>query len=742
MRELQFSRRELFAAGSLVLTVALPACARGELLAPNEEAKRTAPALNAFIAVAPDGQITFVAPSAEIGQGIFTAEAQIVAEELDCDIARMRIVAAPADVRYANPILRQQLTVGSFSTRGFFKPLRIAGAQVRMRLVAAAARQWSVPVETCKTESGVVVHTASGRRLGYGDLAEAAGREPIPAPENVPLKPSSDFKYIGRSVPRIDVQSKANGRAIFGIDMVRPGMKYAAVDSCPIVGGRLDSVDPSPALAVRGVQMVIPLPNAVAVLADDSWTAMKALSALRPNWTGDRTLDDACLARELVDAARGDPRTFHQTVGDPHAAGVSADRVLDMVFEQPFLAHAPMEPLNATVELSPDGCDIWVGTQAPQRVQAEAAKVTGLPLEKVRVWNQLSGGGFGRRAGADYIPAAVMIAQKAGVPVKMVWTREQDMRACTLRPLWRHEVSVALKGQRITAWRHRIVGGSVVAQQMPQLLKMGPDSYAVEGALELIYDVGSTHLEYVRRDPPLPITFWRSVGPGHNMFVVEGAVNEAAEAAGVDPVAFRRTMIKDERARCALDLAVEKSGWGELKQPRVGRGVALQHAFGGYLACVLEAEVDPQGDIDVRRITVAVDIGQVINPDGARSQIEGGLIYGLSAALWGEVNIRNGQIVQTNFNSYRVLRINETPRIDLHMIESDQPPQGLGEAGTSIVFPALAAAYHDATGVRPRSLPLSRLAARITSSGNDRSEDNVISWPSPERDASSGERRP
>jgi isoquinoline 1-oxidoreductase beta subunit len=705
------SRRDLFAAASLVVAIALPGGARAASTGRGIPKTSQLPGqtLNAFIAIMPDGQITFIPPNAEIGQGIYTSEAQIIAEELECDLARMRIVAAPVDERYNSPILHQQVTVASASTRGFFTPLRLAGAQTRMRLIAAAARKWGVPPGECQAAKGRVMHAASGRGLDYGALASAAAREPVPAADAVQLKPAAQFRIIGHSVPRMDTPDKANGRAIFGIDIVRPGMKFAAADSCPIIGGWLASVDPGPALAIRGVHMVIPLRDSVAVLADNSWAALKGLAALAPNWTGgDPMLDDAVLERQLVTAAHDDKPAFSKAEGDVRGAIDDADPRLEMVYELPFLAHAPMEPLNAVVELTADGCDIWLGTQAPGRVQAAAAKAAGLPPEKVRVWNQLSGGGFGRRGGADYIPMAVMIAQKAGVPVKMIWTREQDMRRSALRPLWRQEMTIGLKGGRINGWHHRIIGGSVIAQSMPQMLKFGPDVNAVDGALELIYDVGPTHLDFVRVDPPLPIIFWRSVGPGHNMFVVEGAVNEAAEKLGVDPVEFRRSMIKDPRARHVLDLAVAKSDWNATRPARTGRGVAVQHAFGGYLACVLEAEVSEFGDIKLRRVTIALDVGQVINPDGVVSQIEGGALFGLSAALWGKITIARGQIVQTNFNAYRMLRINETPKFDVHIVPSDGPPQGVGEAGTSIVFPALAAAIHDATGVRLRRLPFDR----------------------------------
>jgi isoquinoline 1-oxidoreductase beta subunit len=451
---------------------------------------------------------------------------------------------------------------------------------------------------------------------------------------------------------------------------------------------------------------------------------MKALELLRPEWRGGHAgLDEADLRADLAEGSAAAAPTFASTSEGFQSVMDGADRRLLAAYHLPFLAHAPMEPVNAVVRVNVDRCDIWLGTQAPARVQAAAVQVTGLPPEAIHVHNQLVGGGFGRRADATYVRHAVQIAQAVpGVAVKVLWTREEDMRASSLRPMMRHDVSIGVgtDGHPV-AWRHRITGGSVFGQHLPE--RTGPDRpdpTVVEGARELIYSVGPTQLEYVRRDPPLPLAWWRSTGPGHNMFVVEGVIDELAAAAGVDPVAYRRSIIRDARARRVLDTVAGRAGWASPLPERTGRGIAVQHAFGSYIGCVVEARVGRSGDIRLSRVVIAFDCGRSINPDAVAAQLEGGAIYGLSAALWGRVSFTDGRIDQSNFNTYRVLRIDETPPIELHFVDSGDEPGGAGEAGTSVVFPALAAAIFDATGVRLRSLPFDRHADLLASDGGDR----------------------
>lgn len=677
-----------------------------------------------FVHIAPTGQVTFVTPSAEIGQGIWTSQAQVLSEELGCVLEDVHVVAAPPDeARFGNPLLHMQVTGGSTSTEAFYTPLRQAGTSARLRLQAAAARRWHVDPASCQAHAGCIVHPASGRSLGFGELAAAAGQEPAPDPGSLVLKPRSAFTVIGRSAPRLDVPGKATGAAVYGIDMVRPGMKFAVVTSCPLIGGGLGSLDPAPGLAVAGVRHVLSFPSAVAVIGDTTWAALKGMARLAPEWTGgDPSWNDERISRDLEHAS-GQPPLNTTTTGDPAGAIDRAAHRMDLVYEEPFLVHAPMEPVNATVEIGPTGCDIWLGTQSPVRVQMAAAKAAGLPPDRVRVHNLFSGGGFGRRSYADYIPIAVEICQRIGAPVKMLWSREQDTRAGKFRPAFRHSLSVGVTADGMPAgWSHSIVGGSVVATWDPKVFaKNDSDADAMEGAIPVLYNVGPIHAQFIRQDPPIPVGFWRSVGPGHNMFVVEGTINELAQRAGVDPVAYRHRLFKDApRARAVLDLAADKAGWGGPLPERCGRGIAVQFAFNTYLACVAEASVSAEGAVTLRRVVAAVDCGQVINPDGVVSQIEGALIFGLTAALWGKISLAGGKIVESNFNDYRLLRIDETPPIEVYVLDSAEAPGGIGETGTAISFPALAAAIHDATGVRLRSLPLDRHGDLV---GNARTHD-------------------
>jgi isoquinoline 1-oxidoreductase beta subunit len=610
---------------------------------------------------------------------------------------------------YANPVFHLQATGGSTSVLAFYTPLRTAGASARERLIAAASKRWDVDPATCRAENGAVLHVPSGRTVPYGAVADAAALEPPPRAAALRLTPPDRFRVIGKSAQRLDTPAKANGTAMFGIDVVRPGMKIAIMVSCPTIGGHLVSVDPAPAMAVPGVWRVLSLPAAVVVLAEHTWAAIKGSRMLVPHWAGgEPNLSTASLQEQLREADdSGTPLTTDQAGDVTGALGEGSARI-DAIYELPFLYHATMEPLNAVVELSAHRCEVWIGTQAPERAQSAVCALTGLSPDKVLIHNLLMGGGFGRRQETDIVEYGVEIAKLAGVPVKLIWTREQDLRAGKFRPAFRNRIQARLgSDNKIAAWSHRIIGGDVYAAYSPAL--KSPDVDALEGAEKLPYNVGPMRVEYVRKDPPLPITWFRSVGPGHNLFVVEGMIEELAEKAGVDSVEFRRSILKtDPRALGVLNLVVQEANWGEPLPDRMGRGIALQEDFGSFLACVIEAAVTPDGDVTLRRVTAAVDCGQPINPDGIITQIQGGLIFGLTAALWGRVDVAEGQIVQSNFNDYRMLRMNEVPRVDVHVVASTAPPGGIGEAGTSVGVPALAAAIHGATGVRLRSAPFDR----------------------------------
>ena len=572
----------------------------------------------------------------------------------------------------------------------------------------AAAAKWNVDPSTCRTENGEVFHDASARKAPYGELVQAAAA--LTPPQDPPLKPSANFKLIGKSLKRLDTPDKVNGKAVYGIDARPPGVKIATLASCPVFGGKVAHVNDERAKTMPGVRQVIVLDDFVAVVGDHMWAAKQGLAALDITWDEgpNADLSTADVLNGLV-AASEKAGAVAKSTGDDRGA-LSEGTKLEATYHVPFLAHAPMEPMNCTVHVRPDACEIWIGNQVLTRVQAIAAQLTGLPLEKVIVHNHLIGGGFGRRLEVDYVAKAVRIAQKVDGPVKVIWTREEDIQQALYRPFYFDRFAASLSNGRITAWSHRIAGSSIMARWFPPTFKNGLDIDAIDGAIDFPYDTPNLHVEYVRAEPPgVPTCFWRSVGPGHNIFVVESFVDELAHAAGQDPVAFRRAHLeKEPRLLACLNLAAEKAGWGSALPARVGRGVACQSVFGSYVAAIAEAEVDNDGEIAIRRVTAAVDCGTIVNPDSVEAQIQGGLIFGLTAALYNEITIAKGRVQQSNFNNYRMMRINETPAIEVHLVRNGESPGGLGEPGTSIAAPALANALFAATGVRLRSLPIDR----------------------------------
>jgi isoquinoline 1-oxidoreductase beta subunit len=692
------------AGGGLILGVSIPR------LAPAFAAEQSADfAPNAFVRIDSDGKITFTIPQVEMGQGVYTSLSMILAEELDAPYDHVVAVAAPPnDKLYANPLLGFQVTGGSTSVRAFWKPLRIAGAAARAMLVEAAAAKWSVDPGSCRAENGEVFHDASAQKAAYGELAQAAAG--LTPPQNPPLKPAANFKLIGKSLKRLDTPDKVNGTAVYGIDARPPGVKIATLASCPVFGGKVAHVNDERAKTMPGVRQVIVLDDLVAVVGDHMWAAKQGLNALDITWDEgpNAEMSTADVLNGLV-AASENKGAVAKSTGDVTKALGDGIR-LDATYHVPFLAHAPMEPMNCTVHVRPDACEIWVGNQVITRAQGIAAGLTGLPLEKVIVHNHLIGGGFGRRLEVDYIAKAVRIAQKVDGPVKVIWTREEDIQQALYRPFYFDRFEASLSGGKIAAWSHKIAGSSVLARWAPPAFKDGIDGDAVDGAIDFPYDTPNVHVEYVHAEPPaVPTCFWRSVGPGHNIFVVESFVDELAHAAGQDPLAFRRAHLeKEPRLLACLNLAAEKSGWGGALPARVGRGVACQSVFGSYVAAILEAEVDNDGEIAIRRVTAAVDCGTVVNPDSVEAQIQGGLIFGLTAALHNEITIAKGRVQQSNFNNYRMMRINEAPAIEVHLMRNGEAPGGIGEPGTSIAGPALANALFAATGVRLRSLPVDR----------------------------------
>ena len=682
---------------------------------------------NAFIRIDRDGRVTLIMHKVEMGQGTYTSMPMLLAEELEVELSQVRLEHAPPnDALYAEPLFGVQETGGSTSVRGNWEPLRRAGAGARALLVAAAAQTWNVDTSSCHATGGVVIHGPTGRTLAYGALVDRAATLSLPG--DVPLKHPKDWKLIGTPAKRLDSPDKVNGKAQYGIDVRLPGLKVATVAVCPVFGGKLASVDDSRAKAIPGVHQVVRLADAVAVVAEHMWAAQQGVAALDIRWDEgpNAQLTTADIVRQL-DAASQKPGVVARKDGDVAQAMAGAARKIEAIYQVPFLAHATMEPVNCTVHVRPDGCDLWVGTQVPTFAQTAAAKVTGLPKDSVLVHNHLLGGGFGRRLEVDFIVRAVEIAKQVAGPVKVVWTREADIQHDMYRPYYYDRIAAGLdeRGTPI-AWSHRVTGSSIMArvtsELFPKTLRVmraagwhqlvamvkGLDVDAVEGAAEPPYTLPNIRVEYVRQEPPsIPTAFWRGVGPTHNIFVVESFIDELAAATQHDPFQYRRALLdQSPRAKGVLELAALQAGWGRALAPGSGRGISLLHAFGSYIAQVAEVSVSKQGDVRVGRVVCAVDCGTIVNPDTVKAQMESGIIFGISAALWGEITLKNGRVEQHNFNDYRVLRLPEAPVIEVHLVQSTAAPGGVGEPGTSAVMPAVANAIFAATGKRIRKLPV------------------------------------
>ena len=669
---------------------------------------------NAFIRMDQLGTVKLIMPQTEMGQGVYTSIAMILAEELDVSLDQVQVEAAPPNEKlYANPAFGIQATGNSNSIRAFWMPLRKAGASARAILIAAAAKKWNVDPAVCQADRGEVVHAPTGRRIAYRLLVGSTGG--IAPPREPALKSVDAFKLIGQPLKRLDTPDKTNGKATYGIDMMLPNMKFATVAACPVFGGAVGTVDQGAALIVFGVRQVIVLDDFVAVVADNMWAAKEGLDALRIAWQPgpNAKIDTREVWRQTRAASERDGVVAKAVGNASQALSQGGDR-FDADYELPFLAHATMEPLNCTVEVKQDSCEVWVGTQVISRAQAIAAQVTGLPREKVIAHNLLMGGGFGRRLEVDHIEKAVRVAQKVNGPVKVVWTREEDIHHDIYRPVYLDKLSARLKDGKIVGWRHRITGSSVMARWFPPGFQKGIDIDAVDSAIDVPYDIPNLQIEYVRNEPPaVPTGFWRGVGPNNNVFAVESFVDELAKKAGQDPVAFRRAHLdKTPRLKAALDLVASKSDWGKPIPARfggrTGRGVEVQVAFASYIATVAEVEVDKNGEVRVTRVVLAIDTGIVVNPDTVIAQMQGGLIFGITAALYGEITIENGRVQQSNFHDYRMLRMDQTPDIQIHIIKSAESPGGIGETGTTAAPPALRNAIFAATGIALRRLPIDR----------------------------------
>jgi len=665
---------------------------------------------NAFIRIGRDNVVTIIVNKSEMGQGINTALPMLIAEELEVDLRRVKVQAAPVGAAYAHPQVGIQFTGGSQSVATEWDRFRKAGAAAREMLLAAAAQAWGVDRASLRAENGRVLGPG-GRALTYGQLVDRARTQPVPT--DPPLKDPAQFKIIGKPTRRLDSREKVTGTATFGLDVSVPGMLIAVVARPPVFGATVKSVDDAGAKAVRGVRQVVAVPSGVAVVADSFWSAKKGRDALVVEWNEGpgATIDTDALEAEYDRLART-PGAPALRRGDADAALVGAARRVSAQYDMPYLAHAPMEPLNCLVSLGPDRCEIWTGTQFQTIDQANAARAAGLKPEQVAIHTMFLGGGFGRRAvpGSDFIVEAVHVAKAAGAPVKTIWTREDDIRGGYYRPMWHSSLSAGLDAAgKPVAWKHTIVGQSIVENTpFSGEIKNGVDGTSVEGAANLVYEVPNAAVDLHSPRSPVPVLWWRSVGHTHTGFVVESFIDELAHAAGQDSYAYRRELLAGKaRHLGVLELAAQKAGWGTPLPAGHARGIAVHASFGSFCAQVGEVSIQDRA-ITVHRVVCAVDCGRAINPETIRAQMEGGIVFGLSAALYGQVTMKQGRVQQSNFHDYPVLRFNSMPVVEVHIVPSTAPPSGIGEPGTPLMAAVLGNALFALTGQRVRSLPLVR----------------------------------
>ncbi len=696
---LQLDRRHFLkgsaaAAGGLVLGLyRLPADAQA---GPFGHAAPIEP--SAFIHVGTDGTVTLTIHKPENGQGAETAIAQLLADELEADWSRVRTVFAPIAPIYGGPL---QGTFGSMGVRTSWEPMRRTGAAAREMLVQAAAAHWGVPASACRAENGFVVNTRVGARLPYGRLADAAAK--LPVPPHAKLKAPGEFRYIGKPIPRRDTAAKIHGKATYGIDIHVPGMVYAVVARCPVPGGRVRSFDAAKARAVPGVVDVVQIPQGVAVVARHTWAAIQGRKALEIEWDEgpNAALSSAGIRHKLRDlsARRGGAVAVDKGVGA--IAAIQAAKTVEAVYEAPYLAHAMMEPLNALAVLGDGRCEIWTGTQIPGVVHSAAVKASGLAADRVKVHTLYMGGSFGGRGGGEAAAEAVEVAKRVGKPVKVQWTREDDIQHDRYRPASCVRLAAGLdETGTLTAFTGRVACSSFAG------LHNGVDREAVAGLADVRYAIPNLYFEYHEPGIGIPTNYWRSVGHSQNTFFAESFIDELADAAGQDPVAFRRKLLaKEPRLLAVLNLAAEKAGWGKPLAAGRFHGVAVVHCFGSYNAQIAEVSVE-DGKPRVHRVVSAVDCGRAVNPHGVEQQMRGAIVYGLSAALRGEITIEHGRTQQANFDTYEPLRMKEMPVVEVHVVPSDAPPGGMGEVGTPAIAPAVTNALYRATGKRVRRLPI------------------------------------
>jgi isoquinoline 1-oxidoreductase beta subunit len=665
---------------------------------------------NAFLRIGTDDTVTILLAHSEMGQGIWTTLPMLIAEELDCDWSSIRVEHAPAAQAYAHTAFGIQATGGSTTTWSEFDRYRQAGAMARRMLIEAAAQELEVPVSECRTADGAV--TAGGRSLRFGELAAIAAT--LTPPESVPLRDPSEWRLIGTPTRRLDTPEKITGQAKFGIDVQLEGMLTAVVARAPSFGANVKSFDASAARAVPGVRQVVQVPSGVAVVADHSWAAIKGREALEIEWTSGPAsgVDSEEMLAEWADLTRS-PGVTASERGATSDALAGAAETIETLFTFPYLAHAAMEPLNCAVKIGPDGCDIWTGTQFQGPDQMAAAAITGLDPQQVRIHTTFLGGGFGRRANpaSDFVREAVHVARAAGVPVKTIWTREDDTRGGYYRPAFVHRAKLGLGADGMpVAWDHDMAGQSILTGTFFEagIPENGVDPSSVEGLTDSPYlaEIPNHRIGVHTPDPGIPVLWWRSVGHTHTAFVVETVIDRAAHAAGADPVEYRRKLLAEHpRHLGVLNLAAEKAGWGSSLADGRARGVAVHESFGSFVAEIAEVSVD-DGAIRVHRVTAAIDCGIAVNPEAIEAQVQGGIAYGLAATLHSAISLENGAARESNFDDYKVLRLTGMPDVDVHIVPSTDPPGGAGEPGTPPIAPAVANAVFALTGQRLTELPL------------------------------------
>lgn len=690
--------------GGLLIAISLPGCAK-----PGGGASAATTYLNpnAWLRIGSDDSITFYCDKSEMGQGVYTSLTMLVAEELGVGIERIRTEFAPPGDAFINKLLGGQVTGGSTSVRDGWEKLRVAGATARQMLVAAAAQRWEVDAARCSVKDGVILSPDS-KRLTFGAVADGAAK--LTPPKDVALKPAAEFTLVGRAQKRKDTPSKVDGSCVYGIDVRLPGMLYAALAQPPALGGSVKSVDDAAAKALPGVAAVVQTSSGVAVVADSWWRARKARDELKIEWNDgpNAKLDNAKILQTLKQGAKNAGRVARND-GDAAAALKGAAKVVRAEYELPMLAHATLEPQNCTADVRADGVEIHVPTQVQGIAQAIAAKAAGVDVSKVKVNTTFLGGGFGRRLEVDFIPAAVECSKAVGKPVKLLWTREDDTTHDKYRPPAFDQAAAGFdKDGKLAAWQLHLTGPSITARMFPAVVEKMVDPFAVEAAANYLYDVPNVHVDFTQQEIGIDVGYWRSVSHALNCFVVESFMDELAGSAKQDPLAFRKSLLtKQPRMAKVLDLVTREARYGAARKGCF-HGIACMEGYGTYMAMIAEIMIGDDGKVAPRQLFCAVDCGQQINPDTVLAQIESSIYFGLSAALWGEIKIQNGRVLQTNFHDYRVVRMPEAPRIDTFVVESAEAPGGIGEPATALVAPALCNAIFAATGRRLRSLPLAR----------------------------------